>query len=131
MAVGQHQAVGRDDDSGTEPAALTGVAQFRAGLDADHGGADTIGHVDHGIGIGVEQRRVVRAGSFAEACSVARDDAESSTISWSNPAWRISFAGTDGWPPLSAQGRRFRAPFMPTAATQNSSCPRLSRASTS
>jgi hypothetical protein len=59
MAVGQHEAVGRDHDARTEPAALARGLHFRTGLDPDHSGADAVGHVDHGIGIGVEQRPIV------------------------------------------------------------------------
>ena len=59
MAVGQHQTIRRDDDAGTKPAALARVAHFRPGLDAHHGRPDAFGHVDHGIGIGVEQNLVV------------------------------------------------------------------------
>jgi hypothetical protein len=49
MAVGQHEAVGRDHDAGAEPAALARIAHFRPGLDPHHGRADALGHVDHGI----------------------------------------------------------------------------------
>jgi hypothetical protein len=60
MVVGQHQAIGRDDNARAKPAALTGTAaHFRTGLDAHHGGADALGHIDHGIGIGIEQDPVI------------------------------------------------------------------------
>ncbi len=64
MAVGQHQSVRRDDDAGTEPAALARVTDLRPGLDADHGGTDAFGHADHGVGIGVQQGFVVILGAF-------------------------------------------------------------------
>src|SRR6266850_406093 len=60
MAVGQHQAVGRDHDAGAEPAALARDRQSGSGLDPDDGVADTFGNVDDGIGISIEQTRVVR-----------------------------------------------------------------------
>ena len=64
MAVGQHEAVRRNDDAGAEPAALAGGTHFRAGFDANHGGPDALGHADHGVGIGVEQNLVVCRGGF-------------------------------------------------------------------
>jgi hypothetical protein len=73
MAVGQHQAVGRDDDAGTEPAALTRGAHFRPGFDADHGRPDALGHADHGVGIGVEQNLVVCRGGFGGRRQVVAD----------------------------------------------------------
>ncbi|MGY4291277.1 hypothetical protein ACVWXO_010543 [Bradyrhizobium sp. LM2.7] len=63
MAVGEHEAVRRDHDARAEPAALATVRHLRPGLDAHDGGADAIGHVDHGIGIGIQQRPVVLRGS--------------------------------------------------------------------
>src|SRR6266478_5955343 len=60
MAVGQHQAVGRDHDAGAEPAALARARQSGSGLDPHDGGADAFGNVDDGIGISIEQTRVVR-----------------------------------------------------------------------
>jgi hypothetical protein len=62
VAVGQHQAVRRNDDAGAEPAALARIRRARAGFDANHRGADTFGDADHRIGIGVEQRLIVGGG---------------------------------------------------------------------
>ena len=67
MAVGQHQAIRRDDDARAKPAALTHGAHFRSGFDADDGRADTFGHVDHGIGIGVEQDPVIVPGRLGRS----------------------------------------------------------------
>src|SRR5712672_1900299 len=60
MAVGQHQAVGRDHDAGAEPAALARARQSGSGLDPHDGGADAFGNVDDGIGISIEQTRIIR-----------------------------------------------------------------------
>src|SRR5712664_741539 len=60
MAVGQHQAVRRDHDARAEPAALARARQSGSGLDSHDGGADAFGHVDDGIGISIEQTRVIR-----------------------------------------------------------------------
>src|SRR5882757_511173 len=60
MAVGQHQAVGRDHDAGAEPAALARARQSGSGLDPHDGGADSFGNVDDGIGISIEQTRIIR-----------------------------------------------------------------------
>ena len=60
VAVGQHEAVGRDDDAGADAAGGAAVAVGLAGLDPHHGGADAIGDADHGMGIGVEQRGILR-----------------------------------------------------------------------
>src|SRR6185437_11749199 len=57
VAVGQHQPVRRDDDAGAEPAgASIGAARFHA----HHRRADSVGHRDYGIGIGVEESAVGR-----------------------------------------------------------------------
>src|SRR5882672_1939807 len=64
MAVGQHEAVGRDHDAGAEPAALARARQSGSGLDPHDGGADAFGHVDDGIGISIEQTRIVRGSRF-------------------------------------------------------------------
>ena len=64
MAVGQHQAVWRDDDAGAEPAAFARVAHFRSGFDANHSRPDAFGHADDGVGIGVEQSLVVCRSGF-------------------------------------------------------------------
>ena len=64
MAVGQHQAIGRNDDARAKSAALARGADFRPGFDAHDGRPDAFGHADHGVGIGVEQRLVVRRGGF-------------------------------------------------------------------
>jgi len=50
LLVDEHRVV---DDTAAFARALG------TGLDADHGGPDAIGHVDHGIGIGVEQLPIV------------------------------------------------------------------------
>jgi hypothetical protein len=60
VAVGQHETIGRDDDARAEPAALARTAHLRPGFDAHDGGTDTFGHVDHGIGIGIEQNPITR-----------------------------------------------------------------------
>ncbi len=59
MAVGQHEAVGRDDDAGTDAAGRPAIAVLLLGLDPHHGGADAIGDADHGMGIGIEDRGIV------------------------------------------------------------------------
>jgi len=58
VAVGQHQPVGRHDD----PRPGAAVAPVVAGLDIqpNHGGADAVDNVDHGTGIGIEKRLVLR-----------------------------------------------------------------------
>ena len=61
VAVGQHQAVGRDHHARAGAAALALFAVGRR-LDPHHGGADTVDDVDHGLRIGVEQRRFVGGG---------------------------------------------------------------------
>ncbi len=67
MAVGQHEAIRRDDDAGTKAAALARIAHFRAGFHAYDGGTDLLGDRDHGIGIGVEQRLVVDGGTLGRS----------------------------------------------------------------
>ena len=76
VAVGQHQPVGRHDD--TRPGAA--VAAVAAGLDVEphHGGADAIDHVDHGAGVGIEERLVVRRD---------RRRGARSGVGWSNMGW--------------------------------------------
>ena len=64
MAVGQHQAIGRNDDSGAEPAALPRLRRFRAGFDAHDRGPDAFGDADHRVGIGVEQGLIVGWNGF-------------------------------------------------------------------
>src|ERR1700674_882452 len=64
MAVGQHQAVRRDHDAGAEPAAFARARQSGSGLDPHDGGADAFGHVDDGIGISIEQTRIIRGSRF-------------------------------------------------------------------
>ena len=59
MAVGQDETVRRDDDAGADAAGRAAVAVL-AGLDPHHGGTDAIGDADHGMGIGIEQRRIAR-----------------------------------------------------------------------
>jgi hypothetical protein len=64
MAVGEHQSIRRNDDTGANPAALARIRLFRAGLDPHHRRTDAFGDADHGIGIGVEQALIVRGGLF-------------------------------------------------------------------
>jgi hypothetical protein len=61
MAVGQHQAVRRDDDAGADAAPTLALPFGAPRLHAHHGGADLVGDRDHGIGIGVEDRRLAVA----------------------------------------------------------------------
>jgi len=49
MAVGQDQAIRRDDDPGAEPAARRCASSSGAGLDADHRGPHALGHADDRI----------------------------------------------------------------------------------
>ena len=59
MAVGQHEAVRRDDDARTDAARGPAIGILLLGLDPHHGGADAIGNADHGMGIGIEDRGIV------------------------------------------------------------------------
>jgi hypothetical protein len=64
MAVGENEPVGRDDDAGANAGTATSVslAFLPAGLDPHHRGTNAIGDADHGMRIGVEQRRITRGG---------------------------------------------------------------------
>ncbi len=57
VAVGEHEAVRRDDHAGAGAAAL---AVARLDVEAHHGGADAVDHIDDGAGIGVKERLIVR-----------------------------------------------------------------------
>ncbi len=65
MAVGENEAVRRQDDAGTCSAAvlavLSGIAATIAAMHGKphHGRADPVDHIDHGARIGIEQRLVV------------------------------------------------------------------------
>ncbi len=64
VIVGQHKPVRGDNDPGAKPAALARVPHPRTGFNANNGGTDALGHADHSIGIGVEQRAIVGRGLF-------------------------------------------------------------------
>ena len=67
MAVGQHQAVGRDHHARAGAAALALLAVGRS-LDPHDGRADAIDDVDHRLRIGVEQRPFVGVGFCGDTC---------------------------------------------------------------
>ncbi len=61
MAIGEDKAIRRDDDAGADAACGAAILVLAACLNADNSRTDTIGDADHGIGIGIEQRRIGRA----------------------------------------------------------------------
>jgi len=63
MAVGEDEAVGRDDDAGAGAATVAAIAAAGMHLQADHRRADPVDHVDDGPRIGVEQR-LIGGGDF-------------------------------------------------------------------
>ena len=70
VAVGEHQAVGRDHDARTGAAALALLAVGRR-LDPHDGGADPVDDIDDGLRVGVEQGLFIRGG-FCRETGVAR-----------------------------------------------------------
>ena len=98
MAVGQYETVRRNHDAGAEPAALARIADFRPGLDAHDGGTDAVGHVDHGVGIGIQQRLVVDGSGFG--CGRQADVA---SVVKSNMA-QIPLGQSDGYAQTILQG---------------------------
>ena len=75
VAVGQHQAVGRDHHARAGAAALALLAVGRR-LDPHDRGPDPVDDVDHGLRIGVEQRLIVwgwfRSGNLRRPTDPAR-----------------------------------------------------------
>ena len=71
VAVGQHQAVGRDHHARAGAAALALLAVGRR-LDPHDGRADAVDDVDHRLRVGVEQGPIVVGGFCGDTCVLRR-----------------------------------------------------------